>query len=208
MDKTAATTVMGNCISWSKFDSIRKQALCDEVKKTDGTDTHNPPKEHGCKPEALCVDKENLLQEAQSWSPTQNINWSELARRYGLNKKNGGQCIKEYLKQHNIPSAFLDQTPNRNQRRRRKTLPGGIPFPMHKPSEKSACSKTENTATVNARKIRLVDIQMKLLAKHERMGLKGSVHVFRVSCRLLAGNVPHIHLGRCTSVRYHALLPW
>ena len=94
MDKTAATTVMGNRISWSKFDSIRKQALCDEVKKTDGTDTQNPPKKHGCKPEALCVDKENLLQEAQSWSPTQNINWSELARRYGLNKKNGGQCIK------------------------------------------------------------------------------------------------------------------
>ena len=128
MDKTAATTVMANRISWSKFDSIRKQALCDEVKKTDGTDTQNPPKKHGWKPEALCVDKENLLQEAQSWSPTQNINWSELARRYGLNKKNGGQCIKEYLKQHNIPSAFLDQTPNRNQRRRRKTLPGGIHF--------------------------------------------------------------------------------
>ena len=61
MDKTAATTVMGNRISWSKFYSIRKQALCDEVKKTDGTDTQNPPKKHGCKPEALCVDKENLL---------------------------------------------------------------------------------------------------------------------------------------------------
>ena len=86
MDKTAATTVMGNRISWSKFDSIRKQALCDEVTKNDGNTGHTEPsKKHGCKPEALCVDKENLLQEAQSWSPTQNINWSELARRYGLN---------------------------------------------------------------------------------------------------------------------------
>ena len=30
------------------------------------------------------IDKENLLQEAQSWTPDKVINWSELARDYGL----------------------------------------------------------------------------------------------------------------------------
>lgn len=51
---------------------------------------------HSCKPEALNIDKEHLILEAQSWSPTQIVNWS--ARRYGLTQQNGGQSIKEILK--------------------------------------------------------------------------------------------------------------
>ena len=74
-----------------------------------------------------------MLLEAKSWSPTKNVNWSEIARRYGLRKKNSGQAIKEFLQTHNIAAAFTDQTPNRTPRRRRKILPGGIPFPMQRP---------------------------------------------------------------------------
>ena len=192
MDKNAATTVMGNRISWSAFDKIRKQALSNEP------NSKNQSKKHGCKPEAL----ENLLLEAQSWSPTEEINWSDLARRYGIEKKNGGQCIKEFLKEHDIPAALIDQTPNRNKRRKRKTLPGGIPFPMERPisaqkevlAEKidkgeillgeeavpsthnsytvdTSNSIVEKTATIHARKISLCDIRKKLLSKHEKMNL-------------------------------------
>ena len=48
-------------------------------------------------------------------------------------KKNGVECIKEFLKEHHISAALIDPTPNHNKQRKRKTLPGGIPFPMERP---------------------------------------------------------------------------
>ena len=93
------------------------------------SDEHTPPskKKHGS-PSALSKTvEEDLLQEAQNWSDDQEVNWSELARRHGITKANGGQTVKEFLKLHNIPAASGKQRKDREPRRKRKTLPGGIP---------------------------------------------------------------------------------
>lgn len=58
------------------------------------------------------------------------MNWSSVARRYGMTKANAGQSVKEFLRNHNIPAASKDQKKGRSLRRCRKVLPGGIPFPM------------------------------------------------------------------------------
>ena len=71
-------------------------------------------------------DQQSLLEEARSWLPEQKVNWSELAKQYGIQKQNGGQIIKEWLKKtHNIPTANKQ---NIESRRARKKLPGNIPF--------------------------------------------------------------------------------
>lgn len=43
-------------------------------------------------------DTNGLLDKSksQSWSPTQAINWSELARKYSVEKSNRGQIVKEF----------------------------------------------------------------------------------------------------------------
>ena len=44
------------------------------------------------------------------------VNWSQLARDYGLETANGGQIIKEYLGEHGIPAARINQRPSRAPR--------------------------------------------------------------------------------------------
>lgn len=34
------------------------------------------------------IDKGNLIQEAQSWSPNETVNWTALAKRYGVTTPN------------------------------------------------------------------------------------------------------------------------
>ena len=57
-----------------------------------------------------------------------------------MNKANAGQSVKEFLKEYNIPAASEEQRKRRSVRRKRKVLPGGIPFPM---SHHSAFHKKE-----------------------------------------------------------------
>ena len=80
------------------------------------------------------VDKEALLTEARSWREDETINWRDIATKYGVTAVNGGQSVKEFLQDHNIPVALKEQQENRTARRKRKTLPEGIPFPMERPS--------------------------------------------------------------------------
>ena len=140
MDEASFTMVMKNRISLNVYDRIRKdQALNDtsnrkRKRNTGDEENESPPKQrHGCSIETLQIDTDGLLEEEKSWSPTQAINGSELARKYGVEKSNGGQILKEFLKVHEIPVAVLDQKESRSCRRKRKVLPGGIPFPMPRP---------------------------------------------------------------------------
>ena len=55
----------------------------------------------------LQIDKDKLLHEARLWPDDKDINWSKLARDYGLNSPNGGQIIKEFLEENNIPAASI-----------------------------------------------------------------------------------------------------
>ena len=63
-------------------------------------------KKHGIKKENLAIDQVKLLEEAKSWSADQKINWSQLARNYGLTGDNGSQTIKEFLTEQNIAAAM------------------------------------------------------------------------------------------------------
>ena len=78
------------------------------------------------------MDVPRLLEEARAWPADQVINWSEVARRYGVTKPNGGQYVKEVLAKFGIIAATQNQPPQRKPRRARKVLLPGIPFPMER----------------------------------------------------------------------------
>ena len=82
------------------------------------------------------IPEEALLTEARSWSDDETVNWSALEKKYGVTTANGGQSIKEFLRSHNIPAASKtsEQHNGRLLCRKRKVLPGGIPFPMQRHS--------------------------------------------------------------------------
>ena len=78
----------------------------------------------------MAIDQVKLIEEAGSWSADQKVNWSQLARNYGLTGDNGGQSIKEFLAEHNIAAAMT--TSSQLVRRRKLRLPGGeISYPTH-----------------------------------------------------------------------------
>lgn len=66
---------------------------------------------------------QNLLEEAQSWSPNKVVNWSDLARQCGITRHNGGQVLKEIMKKHGIVAASISQREQRRKRRSRQLLP-------------------------------------------------------------------------------------
>ena len=87
--------VMQNRISWRAFNQIRKpEGLKVTPKRKHQCNRENLPptkrKCHGCRPENLAIDKEELIQEARTWTPDEKVNWSQLAARYGLTASNRG----------------------------------------------------------------------------------------------------------------------
>ena len=138
MDEHGAQIVMENRISWSAFNKIRKtEGLASTPKRKRPDNSEGLPstkrKRHGCKPNNLAINKEELLQEARMWTPQEHVNWSQLAARYGLTTSNRGQMIKEFLKEENIPAACVDQRSNTPRRPKRKFKSGRTSLPMHKP---------------------------------------------------------------------------
>lgn len=145
MDESGIDIVMRNRISWRKFDEMRKSSTLESHPSLTHTpsrkrmsslsDENVPPakRKHGSPMNLSTAAEESILAEAQLWSENEKINWSALARRYGLTQKNGGQSIKEFLRDHNIAAASK-QDCEHSVRRKRKTLPGGVPFPMQHPS--------------------------------------------------------------------------
>jgi hypothetical protein len=209
MDESSTGIVMGNRISWRKFDDMRKSSALESHlspsytpsrKRRSTSSEENIPqlkRKHGSALSISTASVESLLAEAQLWSENECVNWSELARRYGLTQSNGGQSIKEFLRDHNIAAASRHEC-QRSARRKCKTLPGGIPFPMqhhssyHKkklfneipeaipvvptvvPSltyNKAEKKVIEKDVTVYASKVPLMDIRRRLLEKHEKLGL-------------------------------------
>lgn len=77
-------------------------------------------------------DQTQLLKEAASWSPNKTVNWSLLAQQYGIAKPNGGQIMKEFLQEHNVPAALMAQRSTRAPRRcKKKRRSGKVSFPMY-----------------------------------------------------------------------------
>ena len=50
---------------------------------------------HGRSPDSLLCDKDALLTEARTWSDDQTLiqNWTQLAKRYGVEGDNAGQSV-------------------------------------------------------------------------------------------------------------------
>ena len=136
MDEHGAQTVMENRISWNAFNQIRKaEGLTAAGKRKLQYNSENSPtpkrKCHGCRPENLEINTDELLQEAQMWTPNEKVNWSQLAARYGLTTPNRGQIIKEFLQEQNIPAAYVVQRGSHTPRRRFRSSRTSLP--MHKP---------------------------------------------------------------------------
>lgn len=115
MDENSMTTVMSNRISWRKFDKIRKSKTLEDhpqtptrKRKTPFTNENTPPspkRKHASPTNISPVVEEALLEEALAWDEDENVNWSDLARKHGISKSNGGQSVKELLRDHDIPAA-------------------------------------------------------------------------------------------------------
>ena len=130
----ASDIVLGNRISWSVYEKIRKtEGLELPQKRSAGDQTTDVPitkrRKHG---NIGQIDQTQLLNEAASWSPNETVNWSFLARQYGITKPNGGQIIMEFLQEHKVPAALMAQRPTRAPRRCKKKLRSGkVSFPMY-----------------------------------------------------------------------------
>ena len=124
--------VLQNRMSWRTYDRIRKSEAM--ITPTRPPETRKRAYRNVC--ETLETNKENLLQEAETWPVDKCVNWSQLARDYGLSLPNGGQIIKEMLVEHNIPAALINQRPLRAKRRcLRKIGSEGTSFPMFPPAQ-------------------------------------------------------------------------
>ena len=129
----ACDIVLGTRISWSAYDKIRKaEGLTHRQKRLAGDHTSGEPtakRRHG---NIGQIAQTQLLEEAASWPPDKRVNWSSLAREYGIHALNGGQILKEFLQEHNVPAALIVQRATRAPRRCKKKLGSGkVSFPMY-----------------------------------------------------------------------------
>ena len=133
-ESQASELVMQNRLSWSTYDRLRKaEGLSSSRKRLAESFNDDQPKKKRCKNLPSVVDKEKLLQEALTWPPDKVVNWSKLARDHRLNCSNGGQMIKEFLCEHSIPAAKINQRPSRAPRRCKKRMntSTNISLPMY-----------------------------------------------------------------------------
>ena len=122
MDDMNFKTVMASRISWKKFDKMRTVTLVElkgKKRKNDNRDEDMPPAKRthtgNLDVEEQNTDVQNLLEEAQSWSPSKVVNLSDLARQCGITRHNGGQVLKEIMKKHGIVAASLNQTEKKKE---------------------------------------------------------------------------------------------
>ena len=120
-EESTSELVLQNRISWGTYDKIRKAEALQSTKKRSAQTTPmgepNPKRRHGVVSSSLQINTERLLTEAASWPPNKQVNWSSLAREYCLEASNGGQIIKEFLQEHDVPAANMLQRPSRAERR-------------------------------------------------------------------------------------------
>ena len=199
----ASDLVFQNRISWRTYNKLRKaEGLTTPRKQSaDGSGEGEPSLKKRCGDLSSThdIDKEKLLGETRTWLPDRDVNWSELAREYGIQSSNGGQMIKEFLRQNDIPAASIQQRSSRAPRRCKKRVNAcsNITMPMYptvmhekaKLQERITTGEivigdkvvpttydyysvdSETHVNICARQIPLQHICEKLLQKHEKMGI-------------------------------------
>lgn len=133
-ENQASDIVLQNRISWRTYNKLRKaEGLTTTPKRPAEDSSEGEPSHKKRFANNLEIDKEKLLREAQTWSSNEAINWSHLAREYGVYSSNGGQMLKEYLQQHEIPAASIHQRLSRAPRRSKKRISAcsNITMPMY-----------------------------------------------------------------------------
>ena len=113
MNQDSLNTVMSNRLSWRKFDQIRASNAFENSSSLNQTPNRMPnlapdentlpikKRKHGTTLPLQKSIQDELLLKASSWGENEVVNWSALAREYGLTSPNGGQSIKEFLREHN-----------------------------------------------------------------------------------------------------------
>ena len=83
-EEHAVEVVLQNRVSWNTFDKMRKSDGLAAAPKRKCHTEQLPIKtrKHGCQQDNISIDTVSLLQEARSRSPTEQVNWSQLAGRY------------------------------------------------------------------------------------------------------------------------------
>ena len=81
-------------------------------------------------------DTEALKEEVKSYEDERMVNWSELARKYDVNKANGGQIIKDWLNREGVDvnqfkrkHGQSDTTMTNIRRKKRKSAGGEMTVP-------------------------------------------------------------------------------
>ena len=74
MDASASDVVLQSRMSWGTYDKMRKtQGLAQLPKRVmSDPDGQQSKRRHGCTEDKLQFDKEGLLEECSTWSPTKN----------------------------------------------------------------------------------------------------------------------------------------
>lgn len=145
-DNIAVDKCFGTRLSISKWDLQRKIASFETrvsaEKRVKVGGSKNESYDHVGDISKMNFDKEGLVLEATSWTPTTKVNWSVLARKYKiLNRKgeiaaNGGSIAKAYLlerEKEGMHLQFKDKDVKKTiVRRKRKTIPdcGNVPMPL------------------------------------------------------------------------------
>ena len=197
-----------NRLSFRKYKKIRLgEAFESSEEAANRTKSQSPSsRTHGSSPDNLGFDTDALLEEAKSWSDDQQVNWTELAKRYGVIGSNCGQVVKEFLHSQAIPAAM---TKRHITRRAKLRLPGGeVTYPTHMTIadqkhtllqkiregdiligeliapivlkkfvvNKSTKTISEAEITIHGRQISLNEIRSKLLREHKALGIARISH--------------------------------
>ena len=113
MDESGTDVVMRNRISWRKFDEMWKSSTLESHPSLTRTPSRNECLR--CLVKMFLLPSKSMVLQQTCQQLLRNLfllrlnygvkmkksNWSALARKYGLTQKNGGQSIKEFLKDHN-----------------------------------------------------------------------------------------------------------
>jgi hypothetical protein len=129
--ESAVSAVLGTRTSKSQFNKIR---MIESFQVQPQSSTASTIKSHTPAFDNIELryhDEETLIAEVQSL-PSDTINWSELARKYDVrvinsdnDVKNGGQVIKEFLRNKGIDVDCFGATQSVRVHRKRKMGPGG-----------------------------------------------------------------------------------
>ena len=119
MAETAAISILAEDESISKYQRKRMLQSFEKPPHPKKAKSHTSATTH--------FDQDNVLEDLRNHPTSTKINWSELARKHGVDSKNGGQVIKEFAQKEGIDTCRLEcrtEEPKPRMRAQKRKLPG------------------------------------------------------------------------------------